>query len=265
MPFVTANDISIYYEVHGEGEPLFIIGGFTQNTYYWLSFIPHLSKHFQVIAFDNRGAGQSESPPEGGYSIKMFAEDTAALLDTLNIESAHFLGESMGSLIIQQLCLDHRDRVKKAILCAPFAKCPPVSAHYLHMQLKLFASGVDRKDLLSLNASWLLSNTFLSSPANIEKYLEETFSNPYLAPIEGIVGQADALFEADLRKEIHQIPHEVLLLIGGMDILTPPYCAKYLQEQISNCKSHTFREMGHLFNYEIPHQSAKEALRFLLS
>ena len=186
-------------------------------------------------------------------------------MDALHIESAHFIGESMGTLIIQQLCLDHRDRVKKAVLCGPFAKCPAIALHNLHMQLQLLTSGVDRKDLLALNASWLLSNAFLSNPANLEKYLKDTLSNPYMAPIEGILGQADALFAADLRKEIHQIPHEILLLIGGMDILTPPYCAKYLHDHIPNCKSHIFKEMGHLFNYEIPHQSAKEALRFLLS
>jgi len=262
MPFVKTNDINLYYEIHGKGEPLVLVSGFALDHLAWLKFIEPLSKHFQVILLDNRGCGQSDAP-EGGYNPKMFAEDIIGLLDALEIESAHFMGESMGTLIIQRLCLDHRDRVKKAILCAPFAKCPPITLFNLAEQLKLMQKGIDRLTIVELNCSWMMSNAFITNPENIHQFLVEYQMNPFPQTLEGTMSQAQALM-VDFRSELKNIPHEVLLLVGEMDITSPPYCAELMQKEIPNCQMHVFKEMGHMFNYEIPEKSVKQALNFLL-
>ena len=158
MPHVKANDLQLHYESYGEGTPLILIAGYAQNKLVWQDYFQPLSKKFQVIAFDNRGSGQTDSPNEP-YSIQMFAEDTAALMDALQIESAHFMGQSMGTLIIQQLCLNHPDKVRKAILCAPFAKLPPISCHKGKTLIEMYEQGIDRKLLLKLNAYWMLRNS----------------------------------------------------------------------------------------------------------
>lgn len=154
MPFVKANDINLYYEEHGDGTPLVLITGFNQNSLSYAPFIEPLAKHFHLILFDNRGSGQSEVP-DTPCSLKAFVEDTIGLLDALKIESAHFLGTSMGTLITQKLCIDHPDRVRKAVLCAPFAKLPNIAQHNIRCQLKLYAKGVPLPDLMELNAAWL--------------------------------------------------------------------------------------------------------------
>ncbi len=263
MPFITANDISLYYESHGEGTPLVLITGFNQNSLSYAPFIAPLSKHFRVILMDNRCSGQSDST-EGPSTLKMFVEDTAALLDALEIDSAHLLGTSMGTLIVQKLCIDHPNRVKKAILCAPFAKLPNIAVHNILTQLKLTTKGVSIADLMELNAAWLLSNKFLSSPENITRFLKDLAANPYPSSPQGILSQAQALIEADLRNEIQKIPHEILLLVGEHDIDTPPYCAEYIQKQIPSSQMHIFKEMGHMFNYENPEATCKKVLEFLL-
>lgn len=263
MPFVKANDISIYYEIYGEGPPLFLVAGLSQHFGCWKEMIPSLSKHFQVIAFDNRGSGQTEAPNQS-YSIKMFVEDTAALMNALKIEAAHFLGQSMGSMIIQKMCIDHPDRVKKAVLVGPFAHFWGVSKNNLQSQIELLTSGIEKKAIVRLNASWLLSNQFFEVPGNLESYMKEVESDPYPQTMEGLLGQADALMECDLREEIKKIPHEILLLIGEEDIATPPACEKLLKSGIARSKSHTFKDMGHMFVYEIPGKVAKYTIDFLL-
>jgi len=195
----------------------------------------------------------------------MFSEDTAALMEKLDIPSAHFMGLSMGSAIIQQMCIDHPDKVQKVILCAPFTYLPEIAKNNIKTQLKLLAKGVGKRDLMQLNASWLLSNAFLQIPSNLEKFLDDFFTDPYPQTMEGLLSQSDALFECDLRSSIKKIPHETLLLVGERDIDTPPYCAKYIAEEIQNCKVHIFKEMGHMFCYEIPEKVTKKALEFLLS
>ena len=61
MPLATVNDINLYYEIHGKGDPLVLINGLGYDLWMWHRMVPGLAEHFQVITFDNRGAGQSES------------------------------------------------------------------------------------------------------------------------------------------------------------------------------------------------------------
>jgi len=57
MPTVKVGDINIYYEVHGQGEALVLIMGYTADTSWWFRELPLLSRRYRVVAFDNRGAG----------------------------------------------------------------------------------------------------------------------------------------------------------------------------------------------------------------
>ena len=61
MPTVKVNDIQMYYEIHGEGKPLFLIGGLGLDLSELQSMSGWLAQRYQVIVFDNRGAGRTES------------------------------------------------------------------------------------------------------------------------------------------------------------------------------------------------------------
>lgn len=263
MPFAKVNEINLYYNLVGDGPPLCLIGGFSQHSLMWSEIAPKLAEHFQLILLDNRGAGQSEAPVDA-YSIELLAEDIAALFDHLKIDSAHVMGQSMGTCIAMQLCIAHKERVKKAVLCAPFAHLPAIARNNVTQQLKLLREGVELSQLIRLNASWMLSNELLSDPAKLEDYTTAMLHNPYPITMEGLLGQADALFACDLRPHLEKIPHEVHLLVGERDIDTPVYCAKEIQSKIPRCTMHLFRDMGHLFPYEIPDHVADHALKFLL-
>src|SRR3989442_15734833 len=110
MATANINGIEIYYEVHGSGEPLLLIMGLGANATGWYAQIPAFSKDYQVIAFDNRGAGRSEKPNEP-YTMPQMAQDAVGVLDTLCIGAAHVFGMSLGGIIAQELALRHADRV----------------------------------------------------------------------------------------------------------------------------------------------------------
>jgi pimeloyl-ACP methyl ester carboxylesterase len=118
MPTVKVNDIDIYYEIHGSGEPLVLIGGLANDITDYAGhsdIVALLSERCKVIAFDNRGVGRT-GKPDIPYSIPMMAEDTVGLLDALGIERAHIVGISMGGRIALALALAHPDRVGKLVL-----------------------------------------------------------------------------------------------------------------------------------------------------
>jgi pimeloyl-ACP methyl ester carboxylesterase len=110
--------IDLYYETHGVGEPLVLIPGtgFAGNV--WDPYqVPGLSKNVHVITFDQRGCGRS-SAPDGVYTIEQMACDVAALLDHLELPSAHILGHSMGGRIGLAFALAYPGRTRSLILAA---------------------------------------------------------------------------------------------------------------------------------------------------
>jgi len=118
MPKVKVDDIQIYYEVRGEGFPLVMIQGLSDNLDCWdPRLVEELSRKYKLVMFDNRGAGRTDISYRE-YTMKLFADDTAGLMDALGISKAHVLGLSMGGMIAQELVLNYPEKVAKLVLCS---------------------------------------------------------------------------------------------------------------------------------------------------
>jgi pimeloyl-ACP methyl ester carboxylesterase len=115
------NDIQMYYESTGEGNPLVLLHGLGSSHRDWFFQVPEFSKHYRVLTPDCRGHGESDKPA-GPYSIGLFAYDVIALLDALGIERVHLLGISMGGLVAQQIALDDPARVRSLVLVNTFGR-----------------------------------------------------------------------------------------------------------------------------------------------
>ncbi|MGE5140594.1 MAG: alpha/beta fold hydrolase, partial [Rudaea sp.] len=111
MPELQIGDVNLHYEVTGEGQPLLFIHGLGSSTRDWELQVPEFAKSYRVITLDLRGHGQSGKPAEA-YSMSLFAEDTARLLQSLGIDSAHVVGLSLGGGVAFQLAIDYPALVK---------------------------------------------------------------------------------------------------------------------------------------------------------
>lgn len=110
--------VSVYYETHGHGEPLVLIPGTGFSCEVWKPFqLPRLSQSLNLILHDPRGCGRS-SRLQSGCTIDQMACDVAALLDHLEIASAHVLGHSMGGRIALALALNFPRKVRSLILAS---------------------------------------------------------------------------------------------------------------------------------------------------
>ena len=133
MAAITANGITIEYEIEGAGEPLLLVMGLGEQLTTWPDELVAMfvAAGFRVIRFDNRDVGLSSaidwtppSPvravasnlvgrtPDAAYLLDDMANDAAALLDALGIGSAHVVGVSMGGMIAQALSIGHPGRVR---------------------------------------------------------------------------------------------------------------------------------------------------------
>ncbi|MGB6674828.1 MAG: alpha/beta hydrolase [Candidatus Nitrosopolaris sp.] len=115
---IHVGDIDIAYKTFGKGEPFLLISGAGMNMDAWEpSTLKSLSTNHTVVIFDNRGVGNTTTGTKP-FSVQQFANDTAGLIDALNIQIADVLGFSQGSFTAQQLIVTHPEKVKRLILYA---------------------------------------------------------------------------------------------------------------------------------------------------
>ncbi|MDE2779356.1 MAG: alpha/beta hydrolase [Chloroflexota bacterium] len=119
MPEAVINGFRMYYETHGSGQPLVMIHGGLGGGEGCAQTMEHhaeaLAGSFQVISYDRRAAGRSETPSDG-YSIPNYAEDLRLLLDHLGVGPAHILGSSAGGPIALQFALEYPERTLSLLL-----------------------------------------------------------------------------------------------------------------------------------------------------
>jgi 3-oxoadipate enol-lactonase len=265
MPQVTANGIEIYYESHGEGQPLVLISGIGYTNWQWHRMVPYLTDRFRVITFDNRGVGQTDKPA-GPYTAHMLAADTVALLDALAIEEAIIMGHSMGGFIAQAMALAFPHKVDKLILCSTNFGGPrhvPVTPEAMKILTDVSSDPVTRFRnglYISTAPGWTQQN-----PDIIQEWVEWRAANPiepaaYQAQLAIGLGllQEEAAFE----NQLHRVHIPTLILFGQYDMVVPPGNASLLAEKIAGSKVVILPNAGHFFPIEVPGAASQAVIEF---
>lgn len=247
MPQMRVGDVSLYYEVHGSGQPLLLIEGIGYASWMWFKQVPMLSRQFQVILFDNRGVGQSDMPA-GAYTTAMMADDAAGLLEALGIEQAHVMGISMGGMIAQELVLRHPQKVDGLILgCTtpggPVA--PPPTAEYmayLTESAKMATLEEKYRAGFELGAA---AGYYQENPQDLEAMLGPRLANPQ--PAAAFFSQAAAVQSHNTWDRLGEIQAPTLIAHGDADRVVPVQNADLLAERITDSQKVIFPGAGHAF------------------
>ncbi len=101
---VSVNGKNLYYEVYGEGEPLFLLHGYTLSSQSWHPYVNDFEPEYEVYLVDLTGHGKSDKFEED-LSVKSVAEDLNALVRFLNLEKIKAIGFSFGGDVLYQLAL----------------------------------------------------------------------------------------------------------------------------------------------------------------
>ena len=137
MPTATLSDVELYYEEAGRGSPLLFVSGTGGDLRQRPNvFDGPLPRHFRVVAYDQRGLGQSSVPP-GPYTMTQYGDDAAGLLGHLGIDRASVVGASFGGMVAQELAVAHPDRVERLVLACTSAGGAGGSSYPLHELVEL--------------------------------------------------------------------------------------------------------------------------------
>jgi pimeloyl-ACP methyl ester carboxylesterase len=110
--YVVLNNVRLYYEVYGTGEPLVLLHGNGGDVAYMAPQIEYFRTHYKVITMDCRGRGKSELGNDSLTFMQM-TRDVASLLDYLHVDSACFIGRSDGGIIGLMMGIYFPEKVKK--------------------------------------------------------------------------------------------------------------------------------------------------------
>ena len=113
--YAQVNDLIVYYEEYGKGEPLILLHGGTATVQSWQGQIPAFSEHFRVIAMDSRGHGKTNNPA-GELSYSRMADDVATFSQVLGLGKPHVFGYSDGGQIALELGIRYPDLPKALVL-----------------------------------------------------------------------------------------------------------------------------------------------------
>lgn len=262
MPYASANGVNIYYEVHGDGYPVVMIGGLGSQIESWATQVPIYSKHFKVVVFDNRGAGRSEKP-EPGYTTEDMADDASVLMDVLGIGSAHIVGKSMGGMIGQWLAIKYPQKVRKLVMGCSSASRDEVGNLILR-------TGRDIASKVGMKAVWIMALYLGYTREYIEKnigslggVIDTISENP--DALRGYIGQSYAVEGHDTTRLLHGIKAPTLVMMGEDDMTTSPRKTRELASLIQGSTLKAFQRVGHGFWRERQEEADRLVLDFLLN
>ncbi len=243
------NGITLAFNDQGTGLPLVFLHAFPLNRTMWADQENALSSQHRVVTIDLRGHGESDAPL-WHYSLNQAADDVRALLDYLSIQQAVFVGLSMGGYILFALYRKYAERVKGLVLADTRAQADTDEGKQARFDMAQIAYKQGARAIADVMIPKLLS------PATIQTRLE--LVQRVRAMIEGnqVSGIAGALMAMAERPDsiplLTRMACPVQIIVGSLDLPTPPSDAKVMADKIINARLTIIPGAAHLSNLEQP-------------
>lgn len=243
MARIDVGDITLNVEQTGDGPPFIFIPGLVGLLNAWQYQVDEFSKRYRCISFDHRGAGDSDRPPLDQYSTEAIAADVIALMDTLGIEKAHAAGTSTGGAILQNLAIDHPDRLR----CCIFSNTWTRADEYIRrVQTARREIALAEGPEAYVRLSSLFTNGAMQFRYNLDRVMEiEKRSLETIAPPEILAARLDMTMAHDRLGELHRITNPSLIIGTRDDATVPFYFSEDLHAAITGSRLILVEEGGH--------------------
>lgn len=249
MPFISVRDIRIYFETSGTGPRLLYISGTGADLRNRPNiFDSPLADQFEILAFDQRGLGQTERP-DIPYSMEDYANDAAALLQALDWDRCHVMGISFGGMVAQELALRHAKCINRLVLCCTSSGGAGGHSFPFH---EMSALPEDEMNSLSvaLNDSRQDANWQQQNPERYQAILALRDARNAGADEPGretgARRQLEARIEHDTYARLREIKLPVFIAGGAYDGVAPPANLEAINRQIEHSRMQFFQG-GHDF------------------
>jgi pimeloyl-ACP methyl ester carboxylesterase len=271
--FVKAGDITLHLNEVGDGPVLVLLHGSGPGATSWSNFkqnLPALSQQFRVLAVDQPGYGLSDKPSftRDDSIFKVTARALAGLLDELDIQQAHFIGNSLGGATALKFTLEHPDRVARLVLMGPGGAAvnifsPPLSEGFKLLRAFYAAADPAREQLEAFLRVMVFDQELITEDLIAERYAA-AIEPAQLDGARRVLESMDHLPEDDqLWRSLHRIRHPVLMTWGRDDRVMPLDMAMFAMRRMPNARLHVFPKCGHWAQLEHREEFDRLTIDFL--
>lgn len=259
MQFARVNGVTLHYQVisAAEDKPTIVFSNSLATDFrIWRDCIVRLVGECSIVMYDKRGHGLSDvgSAP---YKLDDHVNDLAALLDHLGISDAVICGLSVGGLIAQGLLYLRPDLVKAMILCDTAAKIGEDAMWNERMEA-VRKGGLEA--LVDANMQrWFTPDFHANRADDLAGYVNMFCRQP----VEGYLGTAAAIRDADLRRAAVDIKVPVICIVGDQDGATPPDLVLSTAKLIPDSRYEVIKDAGHIPCVEQPEMLVEIIKAFL--
>jgi 3-oxoadipate enol-lactonase len=231
--------------------------GIANDMSIWADVAARLGSRFNILRFDARGHGGSESVG-GDYTFDMLTSDSINLMNALEIPRAHYVGISLGGMVGLGLALDHPDRLLSLVCCDARASVPAdYRTAWVNRRAAVLAEGMEPIVEQSM-ARWFAPGFRERQPgrsAQVEAMIRRTSPNGYC-------GCAAALLTLDYFRHLGRIATPTLYVVGEYDQGAPPPTVREMQEATPGAQYVEIPAAGHLSCIEQPAAVADALAKF---
>ena len=262
MPKLTLSGFELHYEVYGNGVPLVLIPGFAGGAWMWSRQVAPLATKFRVVTFDPRGIGQSSFGSEP-LTIRLLADDLAALLRELRIDKVHILGASFGGFVAQEFALAYPGATRTLSLCCTSFGGPNHVAPAIEILMALASTNeFNNEDRIRRSLSMAFSPDFVREhPEEIEQVIKLRMANPVIEEAYRSQLSAAVAFNAESRACAIKAP--TLVLSGDADVVVPKQNSHNLAARIPGAELRSIAGGSHLFFIEQPDEFNSVVIDFM--
>jgi 4,5:9,10-diseco-3-hydroxy-5,9,17-trioxoandrosta-1(10),2-diene-4-oate hydrolase len=246
----------------GGGLPLVMLHGGGPGASAWSNFgpaLPRFAADFRTLLVDQPGFGGSDRPTVVGNYYRHSAEYVVKLLDELQIERVHLLGNSLGGGTAMRLALTHPDRVARLVLMGPGG----LSLNLFHadptegvQRLMDFGADPTRETLRAFISTMVVNQSLVTDELVEQRYADATAPGAQEAMRE--MGMSfwnpETAEDGMLWREAHRLRHHTLLTWGREDRVNPLDGAMVALKLIPKAQLHVFPNCGHWAQIEAAEQ-----------
>lgn len=249
MMLAQVNGITLAFNDQGNGFPLVFLHAFPLNRSMWTEQENALSSQFRVMTIDLRGHGESDAPL-WHYTLDQAADDVCGLLDHLSIKQAVFVGLSMGGYILFAFYRKYAERVKGMVLADTRAQADTEDGKRARFEMAQIAYKRGPSAIADIMIPKLLSpGTIQTRPELVQRVRGMIEGNQ----VSGIAGDLMAMAQRpDSVPFLQRIHCPTQIIVGELDVPTPPADARLIAESIPNARLAIIPGAGHLSNLEQP-------------
>lgn len=256
MPLAKAGQIELSYDRAGDGPPLLLIMGMSGTKHHWGEpLLEDLRRDFDTIVYDHRDAGDSTNTGEP-FTIADLAQDAAALLRALGVDSAHVMGISMGGMVAQELTLGHPERVRSLTLGCTYSggEGSSLTSEATMRRLVEAMSSGDRERAIRTAWEVNVSASFAADEDAYATFLQNGLR--YGVPVPVIMEQMRAISGHDTSARLPDVQAPTLVVHGTFDEMLPVQNGHMIAGLIPDSRLEVLDGVGHLFFWEEPQRTA---------